>query len=251
MSRFSILSLVALLAVALVAVAVAQSDSTANVEVRVWQSTSDAERLYISARPEGGRWDTLGTIPLEMDGLNSRGTYRYGDITVAVPIVATNIGGVIEDSKWCNYLVRETESHREIIDITIFSCSEETLQEGNLTVVGLRGELRHNRGDPVPYTGSVYEAIIINWSPGSSVCRGITEWLLETYAVATVHECFARVSVSYEGDAWPAGRAVGTLYASNGTGQWAFDASLGRTFKPDTIQLYRADGQRRYFDENR
>lgn len=58
--------------------------TTANVEVRVWQSTRDALSLYISARPEGGSWATLGTIPLDMSGLNSRGTYRYGDITVGV-----------------------------------------------------------------------------------------------------------------------------------------------------------------------
>ncbi|MCY4391870.1 MAG: hypothetical protein OXE43_07440 [Chloroflexi bacterium] len=41
----------------------ATRDTTVTVEVRVWQSTSDAERLYISARPQGGRWDTLGTVP--------------------------------------------------------------------------------------------------------------------------------------------------------------------------------------------
>ncbi len=83
-TRLSIVSLIALLAVALVAVAVAQSDSTANVEVRVWQSTEDAEDLYISARPEGGRWGR--TTALDMSGLNSRETFRYGDITVAVPL---------------------------------------------------------------------------------------------------------------------------------------------------------------------
>ena len=51
----------------------------------MWQSTEEAEDLYISARPESGSSRTLGTIPLDMSGLNSRGTFRYGDITVAVP----------------------------------------------------------------------------------------------------------------------------------------------------------------------
>ena len=64
----------------------ARAPSQVNVEVRVWQSVSDALDLYISARPEGGAWGTLGTIPLDMSGLNSRGTFRYGDIEVAVPI---------------------------------------------------------------------------------------------------------------------------------------------------------------------
>ena len=56
-----------------------------NVEVRVWQRISDARALYISARPEGGSWRTLGTIPIEMDGLSGSRAYRYGDITVTVP----------------------------------------------------------------------------------------------------------------------------------------------------------------------
>ena len=83
-TRLSIVSLIALLAVAMVAVTVAQSDSTANVEIRVWQSMEDAESLYISARPEGGRWGE--TTALDMSGLNSRETFRYGDITLAVPL---------------------------------------------------------------------------------------------------------------------------------------------------------------------
>ena len=61
---------------------------TANAEVRVWQLRADPLKLYISARPEGGSWATLGTIPLEMPGLSSTGSYRYGDITVEVPLAA-------------------------------------------------------------------------------------------------------------------------------------------------------------------
>ena len=65
---------------------IAAQDSIANVEVRVWQSTHDAESLYISARQEGGSWAALGTIPLDMSGLNSRETFRYGDITLPVSV---------------------------------------------------------------------------------------------------------------------------------------------------------------------
>ena len=72
-------------ALAGVALAFAQSGSTANVEVRVWQRVSDASALYISARPEGGSWRTLGTIPLDMTGRSSTGAYRYGDIALSVP----------------------------------------------------------------------------------------------------------------------------------------------------------------------
>ena len=69
----------------------AQSSRTANVEVRVWESTSDPERNYISARPEGGSWSTLGTIPLGRGEASayettSNGRFRYSDITLAVPL---------------------------------------------------------------------------------------------------------------------------------------------------------------------
>ena len=61
------------------------SDITiAGVDVRVWQRTNNARSLYISARPRGGSWSTLGTIPLNMSGRS--GAFRYGDITVRVPL---------------------------------------------------------------------------------------------------------------------------------------------------------------------
>ena len=61
------------------------SDITiAGVDVRVWQRTNNARSLYISARPRGGSWSTLGTIPLDMSGRS--GAFRYGDITVRVPL---------------------------------------------------------------------------------------------------------------------------------------------------------------------
>ena len=63
------------------------TETTANVEVRVWQAVRDARSIYISARPEDGSWATLGTIPLPLDdGHSGSGRFRYGDITVAVPV---------------------------------------------------------------------------------------------------------------------------------------------------------------------
>ena len=84
--RLILIASLALVGIAAIGIVAAQDSNTANVEVRVWQSTSDAESLYISARPEGGSWRTLGTIPLDMSGLNSRETFRYGDIALAVPL---------------------------------------------------------------------------------------------------------------------------------------------------------------------
>ena len=60
---------------------------TVAIEVRVWQHTADPLRISISARPEGGSWAALGTIPLPLDdGFSRDGRYRYGDITVEAPL---------------------------------------------------------------------------------------------------------------------------------------------------------------------
>ena len=74
------------LAIALIGVLGAQSQRTANVEVRVWEDVNDPERNYVSARPEGGSWRTLGTVPVNMNSVSASGRYRYGDLTLAVPL---------------------------------------------------------------------------------------------------------------------------------------------------------------------
>ncbi len=82
---FIAVALAGVFGLALLMGADAQSGATANVEVRVWQRVTDARALYISARPEGGSWRTLGTIPIEISGISGSRAYRYGDITVTVP----------------------------------------------------------------------------------------------------------------------------------------------------------------------
>ena len=88
-----------MLAVGAVAGVDAQSGATANVEVRVWQRISDAESLYVSARPEDGSWRTLGTIPIAMTGLSDSRAYRYGDITVTLPRAGAS-EAVVEVRVW-------------------------------------------------------------------------------------------------------------------------------------------------------
>ena len=57
------------------------------IEVRVWQRVTEPLRIFVSARPVGGDWDVVGTIRLLLDdGHSTSGNYRYGDITVAVPL---------------------------------------------------------------------------------------------------------------------------------------------------------------------
>ena len=77
------------LALTVGAVALSQATRTTNVEVRVWQKVDDDRALYISARPEGGSWGTLGTIPLDMSGRSASGAYRYADIGVGVDVPQT------------------------------------------------------------------------------------------------------------------------------------------------------------------
>lgn len=59
----------------------------AGIELRVWQSTRNSNRIYVSARPVLGTWAALGTVPLPLDdGLSSNGRFRYGDISLDVPL---------------------------------------------------------------------------------------------------------------------------------------------------------------------
>ena len=63
-------------------VGVLVGDGTAYVDVRVWQSVRDPLRLYLSARPSGGKWGA--TERLLMDDTDSH-DYRHGDRAVTVP----------------------------------------------------------------------------------------------------------------------------------------------------------------------
>ena len=64
----------------------------ATVEVRVWQDVANTQRIYISARPAGGDWGALGTIPFPLTGgLSSNGQFRYGDIALDVPLPETGV----------------------------------------------------------------------------------------------------------------------------------------------------------------
>ncbi len=75
------------------------AETTASVEVRVWQHVRDGRNIYISARPVRGSWRMLGAISLPLDdGLSSSGRYRYGDIALDVPLRASTVG--VEARVW-------------------------------------------------------------------------------------------------------------------------------------------------------
>ena len=89
MPRF-ILAIVILAAIIVPVVigAYAQSGG-ASIEVRVWERIDDPSRNFVSARPAGGSWRTLGTVPVTLD--STSGAYRYGDIDLRMPSGLVNI----------------------------------------------------------------------------------------------------------------------------------------------------------------
>lgn len=84
--RLVLIASLVMVSIAAIGIVSAQDGSTANVEIRVWQHTGDPGRVWISARSEGGSWDTLGTIPLSMEEEHRTLPLRYEDITLAVPV---------------------------------------------------------------------------------------------------------------------------------------------------------------------
>ena len=88
MKNAVIAALVVALAVSIAVGVIAGATRTMNVDVRVWQDVEQPDSLWLSARPDGGSWADLGTIPVPLDdGLSGTGRYRYGDVvlTLAVP----------------------------------------------------------------------------------------------------------------------------------------------------------------------
>ena len=85
--------------------AIAQSQTaagdTVRIELRVWQDIEDDLGISVSARPADGSWQTLGVIPLPLDdGHSSSGHFRYGDITLAVPLTERATPVHIEMRVW-------------------------------------------------------------------------------------------------------------------------------------------------------
>ncbi len=89
--------------------------SPVSIEVRVWQDVRDGKSLYVSARPADGLWATLGTIPLPLeDGFSSDRTFRYGDISLSVPLPSPAVdacsnGIVVPEPERNPGLVRDCE----------------------------------------------------------------------------------------------------------------------------------------------
>ena len=182
---------VALAGVSIGAGVLAQSQRTANVEVRVWEDVNDPERNYISARPQGGSWSTLGTIPLPLtDGVSSSGRFRYGDVTLAVPLPDPG------DDEGCAAAVDLAEASP---DVSIVSCvsREETDTSSTWELYGVLSYRREwytfvaeieNRGVQIYWEG-------VGGRDNSPICRALTSF----YARVDnrVNSCTASADLSW------------------------------------------------------
>ncbi|MDE2933083.1 MAG: hypothetical protein OXS47_04335 [Chloroflexota bacterium] len=100
MKNLIIGALVALLAIAGTFAALATTQTTARVEVRVWQRVSDGS-LYLSTRPEDGRWTTHNEA-LDMSELSASGNFRQSSfVTVEVP-VDLEVPDAAAEPEWCD-----------------------------------------------------------------------------------------------------------------------------------------------------
>ncbi len=87
MKNWIIIALVAVIAIGGAIGAFAASQTVNQTfEIRVWEKADDPSANYISARPAGGDWKTLGTIPIKLDSMSASGKYRYGDIELDVAV---------------------------------------------------------------------------------------------------------------------------------------------------------------------
>ncbi|MCY4639463.1 MAG: hypothetical protein OXC94_03875 [Chloroflexi bacterium] len=74
---------------------------TVRIELRVLQELEDDLGISVSARPADGSWRTLGVIALPLDdGHSSDGRYRYGDVTLEVPLSNRATPARIEMRVW-------------------------------------------------------------------------------------------------------------------------------------------------------
>lgn len=88
MKNWIIAALVAVIAIGGAIAAFAQTRTVDRIiEVRVWESVDDPSENYLSIRARGGDWSEAGTLPAPFtDGDNPDGPYRYGDLTVVLPV---------------------------------------------------------------------------------------------------------------------------------------------------------------------
>ena len=82
MKNWIIAALAVALALSIAGVVVAQTQRTATVEVRIFESVRDPSVHYIASRPQGGPWTATERLSPFYDGFVQGGRYRFRDVFV-------------------------------------------------------------------------------------------------------------------------------------------------------------------------
>ena len=124
MKNWIIAALAVALALSIAGGVVAQTQRTATVQVRLWESVEDPSVHYLSSRPEGGSWGATERLQPLTEGFVEAGAYSYGDVFVnatvpeALPAGVELYGMLCEPRGYANY-VTLTGSLRNRTNATI------------------------------------------------------------------------------------------------------------------------------------
>ena len=101
-----------------------EGGGAANVDVTVWRRVSDPTLLYVSTRPEGGRWRTLNTA-LDMSALSSSGNFHQSNaVRVEVPLSTTPAYTCVEASGHTPLHTAVDTANTQLVRILIASCPQ-------------------------------------------------------------------------------------------------------------------------------
>lgn len=221
MKNWIIAALVAVIAAggALSALAATQSVNQ-TFEIRVWEDVNDPTANYISARPEGGSWRTLGTISIPLtDGVSSSGRFRYGDIKLDVPVtVEIPDQPPVQDDTATTLQPEQTGDYEPVIasnveDYTaeiIYHARKEAPTDNVRTDVRMRGPKSHLTMDVACFgTGGMAFGFLLGSVSSASIEEGeelTIEWQLDDLPSQEM-----TLAVSFLGD-------TPTLYSYEGLG---------------------------------
>ena len=110
MKNWIIAALAVALALSIAGGVVAQTQRTATVQVRLWESVEDPSVHYLSSRPEGGSWGATERLQPLTEGFVEAGAYSYGDVFVnatvpeALPAGVELYGMLCEPRGYANYV---------------------------------------------------------------------------------------------------------------------------------------------------
>lgn len=84
----------------------AQQQGNIGLDIRVWRAADDHDRIYVSARADGGSWADLGTLPVDFDQTTANGRFDYRDFALEAPGYRTGTGFTLATpcEVWLEYI---------------------------------------------------------------------------------------------------------------------------------------------------